>query len=63
MIEVAAGKAKLDTIEKAWQVAVSTRRLATGSISNLKCLEKSTLIIGNNTAANRNVQVNFLLLN
>jgi hypothetical protein len=60
---VAAGVARLDTVENAWQVAVSTRRLAAGSMSRLKCLKKSTPIIGNDTAANRKDQVNFLLLN
>ena len=60
---VAASVAKLDTVENAWQVAVSTRRLAAGSMSSLKCLKKSTPIIGNDTAAKRKVQVNFLLLN
>ena len=60
---VTAGIAKLDTVENAWQVAVSTRRLAAGSMSSLKCLKKSTPIIGNDTAANRKDQENFLLLN
>ncbi len=60
---VAAGIARLDTVENAWQVAVSTRRLAAGSMSSLKCLKKSTPIIGNDTAAKWKVQVNFLLLN
>jgi hypothetical protein len=60
---VAAGVAKLDTVVNAWQVAVSTRRLAAGSMSSLKCLKKSTPIIGNDTAASRKDQVNFLLLN
>jgi hypothetical protein len=32
-------------------------------MSSLKCLKKSTPIIGNDTAANRKDQVNFLLLN
>ncbi len=60
---VAAGVARLDTVENARQVAVSTKRLAAGSMSSLKCLKKSTPIIGNDTAANRKDQVNFLLLN
>ncbi len=60
---VAAGIARLDTVENAWQVAVSTRRLAAGSMSSLKCHKKSTPIIGNDTAAKIKVQVNFLLLN
>jgi hypothetical protein len=58
---VAAGIARLDTVENAWQVAVST--LAAGSMSSLKCLKKSTPIIWNDMAAKRKVQVNFLLLN
>ncbi len=58
---VPAGITRLDTVENAWQVAVSTRGLAAGSMSSLKCLKKSTLIIGNDTAAKRKVLINFLL--
>ncbi len=60
---VAAGIARLDTVENAWQVAVSTRRLAAGSMSSLKCLKKSNPMKEKDTAAKRKVQVNFLLLN
>ncbi len=55
--EVSAGSGWLRTLEtvgRSWVEMVSTRRFAAGSTKSLKCLNKSTPIIGNCTLASRN---------
>ena len=55
--EVSAGSGWLRTLEtvgRSWVETVSTRRFAAGSTKSLKCLKKSTLMIGNWTLASRN---------
>ncbi len=44
----------LETVGRSWVEMVSTRRFAAGSTRSLKCLKKSTPIIGNWTLASRN---------
>jgi hypothetical protein len=51
-----------DTVVIVSQVCGSTRRFDAGSTSNLKCLKKSTQMMGNETAARRKVHWNRLPL-